>query len=152
MRLWVEERGEKVGNFGVSPNGDVTLLKPMDYELRQKYTFLVHATDGIMVKQIDFNPLLNYLKNLNRPRNLNFLCVLRMRLRKWKCACWTWTTGTRGFGTRSTTSGSAGGSCRRSARWSDRSRWPTATTATPSPSSSGDPRQGNKIRIYQKLY
>jgi len=48
----VEERGEKVGNFGVSPNGDVTLLKPMDFELRQKYTFLVHATDGIMVEFI----------------------------------------------------------------------------------------------------
>ncbi|XP_065333277.1 cadherin EGF LAG seven-pass G-type receptor 1 isoform X1 [Cloeon dipterum] len=48
VRLWVEERGKSVGNFDVSANGDVTLLKPLDYELRQKYTFLVHATDGIM--------------------------------------------------------------------------------------------------------
>ncbi|XP_059478572.1 protocadherin-like wing polarity protein stan [Neocloeon triangulifer] len=48
VRMWVEERGEKVGNFAVTPSGDVTLLKALDYELRQKYTFLVHATDGIM--------------------------------------------------------------------------------------------------------
>jgi hypothetical protein len=59
----VEERGEKVGNFGVSPNGDVTLLKPMDYELRQKYTFLVHATDGIMVQK----PLKSNIKKINIP-------------------------------------------------------------------------------------
>jgi len=56
----VEERGEKVGNFGVSPNGDVTLLKPMDFELRQKYTFLVHATDGIMVEFIYILFILEY--------------------------------------------------------------------------------------------
>ncbi|KAF4533030.1 hypothetical protein B566_EDAN000722 [Ephemera danica] len=48
VRLRVEEPGEKGGNFAVSPTGDVTLLKPLDYELRQKYQFYVHATDGVM--------------------------------------------------------------------------------------------------------
>jgi len=77
VRLWVEERGEKVGNFGVSPNGDVTLLKPMDYELRQKYTFLVHATDGIMVRKTSQI----YLKIFSK------IFLIRIRLRKWRCAC-----------------------------------------------------------------
>ncbi|KAK6633404.1 hypothetical protein RUM44_004006 [Polyplax serrata] len=43
VRQWLEK---DEGVFGVNNAGDITLLKPLDYEARDIYVFRVHATDG----------------------------------------------------------------------------------------------------------
>lgn len=46
VRQWLEK---DEGVFGVNNAGDITLLKPLDYEARDIYVFRVHATDGRVV-------------------------------------------------------------------------------------------------------
>ncbi|XP_071440055.1 protocadherin beta-9-like [Hetaerina americana] len=52
VRFWLEgdplDREDKSPVFGISPYGDIVLLKALDYEgEHQGYSFLAHASDGI---------------------------------------------------------------------------------------------------------
>lgn len=37
--------------FGATSTGDIILLKPLDYEIRDVYVFRVHVTDGRVVSK-----------------------------------------------------------------------------------------------------
>ena len=45
MRFWLEDNLHP-GMFSVSSAGDVFLRQPLDYEMEDFYSFLVHVTDG----------------------------------------------------------------------------------------------------------
>jgi len=48
LRFWLEDNMHP-GMFSVNSAGDVFLRQPLDYELEDFYSFLVHVTDGRMV-------------------------------------------------------------------------------------------------------
>ena len=45
LRFWLEDNMHP-GMFSVNSAGDVFLRQPLDYEVEDFYSFLVHVTDG----------------------------------------------------------------------------------------------------------
>jgi hypothetical protein len=50
LRFWLEDTAHP-GMFSVSSVGDIILRQPLDYEMVDFYSFLVHVTDGKTVRK-----------------------------------------------------------------------------------------------------